>query len=85
MLWACPKDPLLPDLSSGDLPPPKLPAGDGWMSTCKKLIWQDEFNGSALDPARWSHDQGYGQSGWGNDEYQKYTKGNRNRFAAFES
>jgi len=35
------------------------------------LIWQDEFEGAAIDPANWTYD--VGGSGWGNGEMQNYT------------
>jgi beta-glucanase (GH16 family) len=35
------------------------------------LIWNDEFNGTALDAAKWTPETG--ASGWGNNEWQNYT------------
>ncbi len=35
------------------------------------LVWRDEFNGSALNTADWTHETGAG--GWGNQELQYYT------------
>lgn len=35
------------------------------------LVWQDEFNGSALS-ADWNQEIGNGNSGWGNNELQYY-------------
>lgn len=35
------------------------------------LIWQDEFEGSELDPEKWVAE--IGGHGWGNNEYQFYT------------
>lgn len=40
------------------------------------LVWQDEFEGSTLDAASWSHETGTGQSGWGNNELQYYRSQN---------
>ena len=38
-----------------------------------KLVWSDEFNYKGLpDPAKWNYDVGGG--GWGNNEWQYYTK-----------
>ncbi len=40
------------------------------------VVWEDEFEGAAgegLDPARWVHDIGRGDNGWGNAELQYYT------------
>ena len=39
------------------------------------LVWSDEFNGTSLDPANWTHDIGDGcpsLCGWGNNELQYY-------------
>ena len=37
---------------------------------CPKLVWSDEFDGSALDLQKWSHQTGGG--GWGNNELEYY-------------
>jgi len=39
------------------------------------LVWADEFDQEGLtpDPNFWGYDIGYGQDGWGNDEWQLYT------------
>lgn len=56
----------------------------GW-----KLVWSDEFDGDAVDPAKWDFDIGNGFfdyrthawiSGWGNEELQYYTKNPDNVF-----
>lgn len=39
---------------------------DGW-----ELVWQDEFEGEAINPANWTYD--IGGWGWGNGEAQYYT------------
>ncbi|HEV3005519.1 MAG TPA: glycoside hydrolase family 16 protein [Pirellulales bacterium] len=48
-----------------------------------KLVWSDEFDGDAIDPAKWDFDLGNGFynydantwiSGWGNGELQYYTR-----------
>ena len=44
------------------------------------LVWQDEFNGSAIDPANWKHETG--NSGWGNNELQNYTNRLENSFVS---
>jgi beta-glucanase (GH16 family) len=50
----------------------------GW-----KLVWRDEFEGDAIDPAKWDFDIGNGFydyknnvwiPGWGNEELQYYTR-----------
>lgn len=40
------------------------------------VVWEDDFEGTAgapVDPARWTHDIGRGDNGWGNAELQYYT------------
>ncbi|MBQ5674030.1 MAG: glycoside hydrolase family 16 protein, partial [Lachnospiraceae bacterium] len=44
---------------------------DGW-----KLVWNDEFDGNALDTTKWSCQIGNGYNGWGNQESQYYTAEN---------
>ena len=48
------------------------------------ISWQDEFDGTAIDPGRWTHDIGtgsqYGLDGWGNNELQYYTDRTQNSF-----
>jgi beta-glucanase (GH16 family) len=45
-----------------------------------QLVWEDDFNGNALDSTKWSHDIGtgsqYGMWGWGNGELQFYQSQN---------
>lgn len=40
------------------------------------LVWEDEFEGNALNPANWTHETGRGQNGWGNNELQFYSSQN---------
>jgi beta-glucanase (GH16 family) len=58
----------------------------GW-----KLVWSDEFDAPAIDPAKWDFDLGNGFfnydsnqwiSGWGNNELQYYTREPTNAFTA---
>jgi beta-glucanase (GH16 family) len=46
------------------------------------LAWSDEFNGSAVDTSKWTHDIGTGAeqglTGWGNDELEYYTSRTQN-------
>src|SRR5437868_3056564 len=37
-----------------------------------RLVWSDEFDGHALDPARWSYDTARNRQGWYNGELQYY-------------
>jgi beta-glucanase (GH16 family) len=54
-----------------------------------KLVWFDEFNGAAIDRAKWDFDQGNGFTapdtkvwiaGWGNGELQYYTDRTENAY-----
>jgi beta-glucanase (GH16 family) len=38
------------------------------------LVWEDKFNGAALDTTNWSHE--IAQPGWVNNELQRYTNDN---------
>ncbi|MDR3594899.1 carbohydrate binding domain-containing protein [Clostridium sp.] len=44
------------------------------------LVWSDEFNGTSLDPSKWSYQYGngadYGAVDWGNNEKEYYTDQN---------
>lgn len=42
----------------------------------KSLIFQEEFDGTAVDETKWDYDIGNGSNGWGNGESQYYTKKN---------
>lgn len=44
------------------------------------LAWADEFNGTNVDPASWTFEQGAG--GWGNNELQNYTGRVENAFVS---
>ncbi|MCR5430492.1 MAG: family 16 glycosylhydrolase [Eubacterium sp.] len=37
-----------------------------------KLVWQDEFNGTALDKTKWNNEGATGAGGYGNQELQDY-------------
>ncbi len=39
------------------------------------LVWQDEFNGTALDPLKWQYDTARNKEGWFNGERQYYSAG----------
>jgi beta-glucanase (GH16 family) len=54
-----------------------------------KLVWSDEFNGTAVDRAKWDFNEGNGFTvpdtkawvpGWGNDELQYYTNRPENAY-----
>ena len=41
-----------------------------------ELIWQDEFEGTEVNPNFWTFEIGTGNNGWGNNELQYYRQGN---------
>jgi len=38
-----------------------------------RLVWRDEFSGTALNPAKWSYDTAWNKRGWFNRELQYYS------------
>ncbi len=44
------------------------------------LVWNDEFNGDALDKEVWNQETGTGSNGWGNNELEFYTSSTKNTF-----
>ncbi|MDR0426783.1 MAG: glycoside hydrolase family 16 protein [Clostridiales bacterium] len=55
--------------------PESEPANDSDF-TDDDLIWQEEFNGAALNKEKWRFDTGRGNNGWGNNEAQYYREEN---------
>jgi beta-glucanase (GH16 family) len=55
--------------------PPSAPAA--W-----QLVWNDEFNGTSIDPAKWTFETGNGNNGWGNREREYYTGRTNNAYVA---
>ena len=45
-------------------------------SNCSECIWFEEFDGPTLNDNHWNYEEGYGNNGWGNDEWQKYVRSN---------
>ena len=61
--------------AAGSQPPAGAPPG------FSRLVWSDEFSGSAISAANWGFD--IGNNGWGNNELQNYT--NRTQNARIEN
>ena len=63
------------DSAEGGNQPTNVQVPKGW-----ELVWSDEFNGAALDGAKWNIQTGDGTAegipGWGNNELQSYQPGN---------
>lgn len=71
--FACQQDPdEVPENPVVVSPTPNPPANQSY-----QLVWQDEFDGTAIDTTKWSFQIGngeaYGIPGWGNNELQYYT------------
>jgi beta-glucanase (GH16 family) len=49
------------------------PINDGY-----KLVFSDEFDNNSLDTSIWNYETGYGDGGWGNNEWQLYTNSENN-------
>ncbi len=64
-------------LMTGALFAAALPVQAAW-----QLVWNDEFNGAAVDTTKWTYDIGTGPPypGWGNNELQFYTSRPQNVF-----
>ena len=43
---------------------------------CSDCLWNDEFNDPSINSDNWNFEIGYGDNGWGNDEWQEYTDQN---------
>ena len=58
----------------GDGSGPSHIADDATTAPVYELVWADEFiENSPPNSGKWSYDTGYGENGWGNDEWQQYT------------
>lgn len=47
-----------------------------------KMIWSDEFSGTALNTDNWTYEIGNGDWGWGNNEQQYYTDSTENVYVS---
>jgi beta-glucanase (GH16 family) len=45
-----------------------------------RLVWSDEFSGSALDMSKWHYDTAFNKKGWFNKELQYYSAGRSENF-----
>jgi beta-glucanase (GH16 family) len=56
---------------------PATDTTDPWArQTGWNLVWHDEFAGPVLDSAKWQHETGTGNNGWGNNELEYYQAAN---------
>lgn len=59
-----------------------LAGGTNSASADWQLVWNDEFDGTNVDPAKWTYDIGNGSGGWGNNELEYYTSRATNVYVA---
>jgi len=72
VIGCVPEEKTGPDQTGSKVTIPKLGATSPTSYTNMKLVWADEFDGTALNSEFWSFETGYGSNGWGNNELQFY-------------
>lgn len=45
------------------------------------IVWSDEFNGTSIDPGKWTFETG-NNNGWGNNELEYYTSRSQNAYVS---
>ena len=68
-IFSCNKKDKNPAKSDED----NIPIPEGW-----ELVWNDEFDGTSIDPKKWEHE--VNAQGGGNNELQYYTNRSENSF-----
>lgn len=56
-----------------DTPASNATANSANSAADENLLWNDEFDGTALDDSKWGYNIGTGDNGWGNGEWEYYT------------
>jgi beta-glucanase (GH16 family) len=72
VIGCVPEEKTGPDQTGSKVTIPKLGATSPTSYTNMKLVWADEFDGTALNSDFWSFETGNGSNGWGNNELQFY-------------
>jgi beta-glucanase (GH16 family) len=72
VIGCVPEEKAGPDQTGNKVTIPKLGATSPTSYTNMKLVWADEFDGTALNSEFWSFETGNGSNGWGNNELQFY-------------
>jgi beta-glucanase (GH16 family) len=72
VIGCVPEEKTGPDQTGNKVTIPKLGATSPTSYTNMKLVWADEFDGTALNSEFWSFETGNGSNGWGNNELQFY-------------
>ena len=55
-------------------------SSEGSSEPAETYLWNDEFDGDAIDNSKWTFDIGTGSSGWGNNEWEYYTDRKENAY-----
>ncbi len=75
-VWACGgSDDDDPGNGGSETPGIEIPTSGATSPTSydgMSLVWEENFDGTSLDPTSWSHETGTGNDGWGNFELQYY-------------
>ena len=72
VIGCVPEEKTGPDQTGSKVSIPKVGATSPTSYTNMKLVWADEFDGTALNSDFWSFETGNGSNGWGNNELQFY-------------
>ncbi|MBR4558583.1 MAG: glycoside hydrolase family 16 protein [Fibrobacter sp.] len=69
--------------SSSDISTPEASSSSETVASSSNIspyLWNDEFDGDAIDTEKWTFEIGTGASGWGNNEWQYYTDRSENAY-----
>ena len=66
--------------SSSSLAVPSSSSAIPGSSSESPYLWNDEFDGTAIDTSKWTFEIGTGSSGWGNNEKEFYTGRKENAY-----
>ncbi len=77
---AVPGSSAVPSSSSQAVIPSSDSREESSSSSSSPYLWNDEFDGDAIDTNKWSFEIGTGASGWGNNEWEYYTDRKENAY-----
>ena len=77
---AVPGSSAVPSSSSQAVIPSSDSREESSSSSSSPYLWNDEFDGDAIDTSKWSFEIGTGASGWGNNEWEYYTDRKENAY-----
>ena len=77
---AVPGSSAVPSSSSQAVIPSSDSREESSSSSSSPYLWNEEFDGDAIDTSKWSFEIGTGASGWGNNEWEYYTDRKENAY-----